>query len=403
VNSVIAVDHDLEVMRAVPATALPGARAHVSITVRNNGRLGSSPFTLLLYHDRNRDSIAMLDELIHQADIIQSLGRRESLLVLLEWQDPPPGDNASIVLIAYHQDQRPANNLAITSIRVGHPARSVVVNEIMFSPLMGNAEYVEVMNTSADDVDLGGWSISDRSTPSGGQNEFPLDTMQRVLHPGELFVLASDSTIFDLFSHLHDHPRLIRVLNSPSLGLNNDGDDVLVRDLIGSTVDSVAYSSGWHNPTVFSQIGRSLERINPTLGANDRRSWSTCALPAGGTPGRVNSIYTSALPSAAELSFSPNPFSPDADGVEDFTIIHFETPLAIATMSIKIYDVRGRLIRRLVNSEPGRSRGDIVWDGRDEDQRKVRIGMYIVLLEALNAGGGVLETAKSVVVVAGKL
>ena len=72
-------------------------------------------------------------------------------------------------------------------------------------------------------------------------------------------------------------------------------------------------------------------------------------------------------------------------------------------LSIRIYDVRGRLIRRLVNNEPGSSREDIAWDGRDDEHQKARIGMYIVLLEALNAGGGMLESAKGVVVLAGRL
>jgi len=402
-NSVVTVDHDLEVVRANAERALPGSSAQISITVRNRGRLNSTQFALLLYHDRNRDSVAAPNELIRRMDITQQLARRETLVASLEWPNPPPGDNASLALVEYSLDLRPSNNRMVTSVRVGYPEHSVVINEIMFSPLTENAEYIELLNNSAIDVDMKDWNVLDRPTTSGGQNAFSVSSTSKMLHPGELFVLASDSTIFALFPYLLDNPRLVGVADVSSLGLNNDADDVLVQDLIGTTIDSVAYTSAWHNPAVFSLTGRSLERINPSLGASDGRSWSTCTLPIGGTPGKVNSIYASVLPSTTSLSFSPNPFSPDGDGREDFTIIHFETPVTVATMSIKIYDVRGRLIRRLVNNEPGSSQGYVVWDGRNNEQQKARIGMYVVLLEALNAGGGVLETAKGVVVLAGKL
>jgi hypothetical protein len=70
---------------------------------------------------------------------------------------------------------------------------------------------------------------------------------------------------------------------------------------------------------------------------------------------------------------------------------------------MKIFDVRGRLIRYLVNNEPSGSRRDIVWDGYDEEKQKARIGVYVIFLEGMDEAGGVLHAAKGVVVLAGKL
>jgi hypothetical protein len=196
---------------------------------------------------------------------------------------------------------------------------------------------------------------------------------------------------------------LFSVAHQSSLSLNNDGDAVILRDATGGTIDSVAYVPSWHHPDVTDATGRSLEKISPVLGSNDARSWSTCVLGVGGTPGLVNSIYMSTIPTSASISCSPNPFSPDGDGREDFSVIHCELPTDVAVINLRIYDAKGRLIRHLANNEPSGARRDIVWDGLDNERQRARVGIYIVLVEGLNEGGGSVYSAKGVVVLAAKL
>jgi len=188
-----------------------------------------------------------------------------------------------------------------------------------------------------------------------------------------------------------------------NLNLNNDGDDLVLKDASGRVIDSVAYSPAWHNPGVVDPTGRSLEKIRPLGSSNDSRNWSTCAHHVGGTPGRQNSIYTATVAVSARLTITPNPFSPDGDGREDFSLIQYEVPLQVSMVSVRIFDVKGRLVRRLANNEPSGAKGSVFWDGRDDERRKARIGLYIVLLEAIDDRGGVLETAKGVVVLAARL
>jgi flagellar hook assembly protein FlgD len=104
-----------------------------------------------------------------------------------------------------------------------------------------------------------------------------------------------------------------------------------------------------------------------------------------------------------KLTFTPNPFSPDADGFEDFTVIQYDLPYRVARIRIRIFDVLGRLVRTLANNEPSGARGEIVWDGRDDEGQRVRIGRYIVLLEAVDESGNLVDASKAVVVVAGKM
>jgi hypothetical protein len=401
-NSVAALSFDLRVLHTAWVLDMAGSILEIRVNIQNIGIQHSEPFRVLLYDDRNRDSLGAAEELCHSVSVHQPLSYRESLAVVVLWNRPPPGVHQVIVVVDDPRDLRPSNNRSINSVVVPFPERTVVVNELMFAPVPGNSEYVELMNVSQDTVDLADWKLSDLPTSSGGPNNTIVTREHCVVQPGELVVVASDSTIFSLFSYLRESGIAVFVVLG-NLNLNNDRDAIVLKDASGRVIDSVAYSPSWHNPGVVDPMGRSLEKIRPLGSSNDSRNWSTCAHPVGGTPGRQNSIYTSSVAVSARLAITPNPFSPDGDGREDFSLIQYEVPLQVSMVSVRIFDVKGRLIRWLANNEPSGAKGSVFWDGRDDERRKARIGLYIVLLEALDDRGGVLETAKGVVVLAARL
>ena len=403
-NSVVALNYDLRAVAVSAALTAPGSPASLIITVQNVGKMTSGTFRVLLYDDLNGDSVGSPGELVEQVTIAQPIAPRDSLVVPMQWAHPAPGIHLALAVLDYPEDLRVSNNTFIVAVKVAFAERTMVINEIMFAPFPGDAEYVELMNTCEHGVDVDQWKISDLPTPGGSFSQFLLSSTPRMLQPGELLVIASDSSAFARFPYLRtvDGRRII-ILNKSSMNLNNDGDVMVLRDASGWTVDSVAYVPSWHNPAVTDRTGRSLERIQPLGASNDFRNWSTCVSPAGGSPGMQNSIYTSSFPSQSRLSLSPNPFSPDADGMDDFMIIHYEVPIQTFIINIKIFDIKGRLIRRLANNQPSGARGDVVWDGRDDERLKARIGIYVVFLEAIDDRGGVVVTAKGAVVLAGTL
>ena len=183
----------------------------------------------------------------------------------------------------------------------------------------------------------------------------------------------------------------------------NTGELILLKDVRGNVIDSVVYDSKWHNKNIASTKNKSLERINPSLNGNDVLNWSTCVVSLGGTPGMQNSIFAENLNQSASISLNPNPFSPDNDGFEDFTVINYNLSQATSQVRIKIFDSKGRLVRTLLNNQASGQSGSVIFDGLDDDNNPLRIGIYIVFLEAINDNSGVVETLKSVVVVARKL
>lgn len=283
-------------------------------------------------------------------------------------------------------------------------ARAIVVNEIMYDPVTGQNEWIELYHRGSTAIDIVRWKISDRPTSNGATN-LVITNSPAIVLPNDYVVVAADSTIMSRFDHLARAVSGIHlfILNrSSGLGLNNDGDDIVVRDARGSTIDSVAYSPDWHHPDLADPRGRSLERVHPDLSPNDRRNWSSSPAPSGGTPGRINGIYTKSLPSTASISLSPNPFSPDGDGFEDFCIIRYTLPLTTSVIRITIFDIKGRLVRTLANCELSGPQGSVVWDGLDNAKQRARIGPYIIFIEAIDGETGVLATAKAVAVVGAK-
>jgi flagellar hook assembly protein FlgD len=74
-----------------------------------------------------------------------------------------------------------------------------------------------------------------------------------------------------------------------------------------------------------------------------------------------------------------------------------------STLNLRIYDVKGRLVRTLVNGELAGTAGEIVWNGYDDNKQRARIGVYVVFLEAIDRSSSNVMMAKAVVVVATKL
>ncbi len=272
----------------------------------------------------------------------------------------------------------------------------LVVNEIMFDPDEDNSEFVEFLNLSSDSVNVGGWKIEDENGNSYKLSEIPL-----MIPNNSYLILAADSST--IFKYVLDETILKTIVGVSSLGLVNTGELILLKDVKGNVIDSVWYSDKWHNNNFGSTKNISLERINPNLGANNPNNWSSSADPIGATPGKQNSIYTVNLNQESNLSVSPNPFSPDNDGFEDFTIINYKLTQATSQVRIKIYDSKGRLVRTLASNQASGSSGSIIFDGLGDDGEALRIGIYIIFLEAINEGTGVVETMKTVVVVARKL
>ena len=147
------------------------------------------------------------------------------------------------------------------------------------SPVVGlpEVEFVEIFNTSNKIFNLAGWKIGDASSDGTISTSWLL--------PGEYKVLtatASDSlfTMTDATS----------VSSFPSL--NNAGDDVVLKDSFGNTLDKLSYTDDWYQDDTKIGGGYTLELINPNDPCSDASNWMASISSSGGTPGFQNSVYS---------------------------------------------------------------------------------------------------------------
>jgi len=120
--------------------------------------------------------------------------------------------------------------------------------------------------------------------------------------------------------------------------------------------------------------------------------------PSSKTPYSARIIYT-LLPEGFENSYAtPNPFSPDGDGIDDTTIICY-TKDTETQLAVEIFNSAGKMVRRISTKETcGQKCWCAVWDGKDFNGVKLADGTYEYRIVDENGNGlesGVVTIKKS--------
>jgi hypothetical protein len=84
------------------------------------------------------------------------------------------------------------------------------------------------------------------------------------------------------------------------------------------------------------------------------------------------------------LQLSPNPFSPNGDGLHDLLSVSYVLPQETREAIVEVYDLRGARVRTLLlfqgEATTNRTLG-LQWDGKDELGHEVPTGIYIVRVQ----------------------
>lgn len=393
INSLTPKNNDLSLnlLTFNRTTPFVGDILGIIANVKNRGLQAANTFSVSFYEDYNRDSIPQASELFVTINSSSPLNPGDSIDFTATDLLDSSGQRQYISHVNYSLDEDTTNNTKVADIIVsgGSTAGSVIINEIMYDYPTGECEWIELFNNSDSVVNLKNWKIQDNTT-----TQVIITSLDYFLSPDSFVVVSESDAIFANHPNL---PQKLVIINGSLPSLNNDGDAVIIFKLNGVFSDMVDYLPSWGGTKV------SLEKINPSLPSNTSSSWGSCVYPVGSSPGQQNSIYTKVLPSVGEISVSPNPFSPDGDGFEDYAIISYKLTSYFSQSRVKIYDVKGRLVRTLLNNQAVGSSGSIVFDGMDDSEQKLRLGIYIIFFEALNDQNGVVEQLKTTVVVAARL
>lgn len=186
-------------------------------------------------------------------------------------------------------------------------------------------------------------------------------------------------------------------------------DQLVIYNPLGEIIDAVCWTSDkppeneesdrqklievgkWQGEAIDStQVskGQSLAR-KILVDTNSKNDWYVTSVPTLGLP---NEVISQATPSIKiKVMKIVNQTSCPQENKKPTIIYSLSEP---AQVSLRIYDIRGRLVKKLIDQEYiFKEENTITWDGKNEDGSFLPVGIYICYLEAVNENGSSFDKA----------
>ena len=372
-NSVMVLDVDgmiiLDSITYSPIPPFPDSVVTILIPIVNAGvESFDGTFSIEMYDDEIGEGIipimSMGDTIIIESKIVSPISGLHSISIILDIVD----------------DGNYENNIATFLLPVRYLFGDVLVNEFFPLPDSTESEFVEIIPQT--NVNMNNWTIRDLG---GAKGVFPnLD-----LSAFTYCLITDDSSFLDIIPDTS-----ILILPGNGLpGLNNSSETIYILDHTESVIDSLQYNENWA-----LMDSRSVEKYRITDTSNEPNNWGISVGEAGKTPGFQNSLFFSDLPSKGRVTISPDPFSPDGDGIDDELTITYSLPYLGAAIRWEIIDMAGRVIAKpYYNYQVGQN-GKLKWNGKRDNGKSARIGIYVMKISFQDvASAQSWETVKTVV------
>jgi hypothetical protein len=295
------------------------------------------------------------------------------------------------------------NVIAASNAPFGIPEQpatgDVIINEILFNPESYGSDFVELYNRSEKVIDLKTlYIVQNDYVKQDSTVQYALASESGyLLLPGQYVALTADPAYIKNRYFSENPERILLVKSMPNYP-DKEG-VVVVMDLLLQTIDKVSYTEKWHHPMIDDKNGVSLERIQFNRPSQERSNWHSAASTVGfATPAYKNSQFKETVQITENITISPEAFSPDNDGYNDFLNIYYRFEEPGWTANIRIFDAGGRPVRDLIRNELLATEGVLQWNGFNDDGKKVRLGIYIIFIELFSPDGEVKKYKKSCVV-----
>jgi hypothetical protein len=266
----------------------------------------------------------------------------------------------------------------------------IIFNEILFNPPSYGYDYLELYNRSSAIINCSELWIAARELTGNLKDPVNLVTEERAFLPGE-YLLLTENPDWTLNHYPNtDISGMIQIGSMPTLP--DDIGKVVLLNTSADIIDELDYDHHWHSALLSNESGVALERIRTDLPTDLASNWTSATAATGyGTPGYKNSEYSMDSAATDFISVEPKVFSPDMDGYQDFLFVHYHLPAAGFIGTISIYDVYGRMVRKLVDNILWGTDGSFRWDGLDEQQRLLPMGHYILIVQLFLPDGTVIN------------
>ena len=276
-------------------------------------------------------------------------------------------------------------------------SNNVIINEILFNPVAGGVDFIELYNRSDKVIRLSDLYLAEVGS------EIPIKIMKLSEYdipflPDSYWIVTPDKDALNDIHALKSQYYSLEPNGFPSMP--DDEGYIAITNLRGELIDQVHYFDDWHYPLLNSKEGVSLEKIHPDLNSLTQDSWHSASQNCGfSTPGYINSQFQRVTEKqSATLTVSPKLFTPNMDGNDDFLNIGISSDKTEGAVRLIVYSSSGREIKTIANNQLVGTDNHFTWDGTTSTGELASPGIYIIWMQLFYLDGQIIETKKACVV-----
>ena len=263
----------------------------------------------------------------------------------------------------------------------------ILFNEVLFNPLPGDPDYLELYNFSGKVIDASRLSIVSINDDTGAKSEtIPLSEERKCILPNEYYAFTTDTKKVSerFFSTDPDH--LFKIGSLPSI--SDDKGHLILYSRELENIDELLYNEDMHYSLLSTQEGVALEKTDPGNTSGGKASWHSASESSGwGTPGAPNSVFSEMPSTTDNVVLSSTKITPDNNGFEDFLTIWFNLSGNGNVISVMVFDETGNFVRKIATNLFIGPEASVIWDGTADDGSLVHTGIYIILISLYDDTG----------------
>ncbi|MEI8225553.1 MAG: lamin tail domain-containing protein [Bacteroidota bacterium] len=283
------------------------------------------------------------------------------------------------------------NGMQSESFKFGLPEPpepgDILFNELLFNPLPGDPDYIELFNCSGKVVDASRLQLVSVNDATGDTSvNTMISDVKRCIMPGSYYAITIDKEKITGRYFSSEPEYLFEIRSLPSMS-DNEGHLILYnREL--DRIDEVFYNEKMHYSLLSGYEGVALEKIRPENKSEEAINWHSASESAGwGTPGAPNSVFLELPTTSDNVVFSSSKITPDNDGYEDFLMIQFSLTGNGNVVSVMVFDETGNYVKKIATNMLAGPEASVTWDGTADDGSPVNTGIYIIFINLYDDTG----------------
>lgn len=256
----------------------------------------------------------------------------------------------------------------------------ILFNELLFNPLPGDPDYIELFNCSEKVIDASRLQIISVNDGVDDTSQiYPVLGEKRCIMPDSYFGITTNRERITERYFSSDPDYLFESENLPSM--SDDKGHLILYNRELDRIDELYYNEKMHYSLLSGFEGVALEKISPRLISGETVNWHSATESSGwGTPGAPNSVFIEMPVASDKVGLSSSRISPDNDGYEDFLVISFSLKGNGNVISVMVFDETGHYIKKIASNLLAGPEASLIWDGSADDGNPVITGIYIVFI-----------------------